>query len=52
MARERRCIRRFSVLAEGPIDEIGKLRREIDEYLGVSFTVAECPYPEVKAEVK
>ena len=43
---------RFAVMAEGPIDEIWNLRRQIDEYLGVSFTVAECPYPEVKAEVK
>ena len=43
---------RFAVMAEGPIDEIWKLRREIDEYIGASFTVAECPYPEVKAAVK
>ena len=43
---------RFAVMAEGPIEEIWKLRREIDEYLEVSFTVAECPYPVVKAEVK
>ena len=43
---------RFAMMTEGPIDEIWKLRREIDECLGVNFTVAECPYLEVKAEVK
>ena len=43
---------RFAVMAEGDIEYIWRFRREIDEYLGVSFTVAECPYPEVKAEVK
>ena len=43
---------RFAVRAEGPIEYIWKFRREIDEYLGVGFTVAECPWPEVKAGVK
>ena len=43
---------RFAVMAEGPIEDIWKLRREIDEYLGVSFTVAECPWPGIKAGVK
>ena len=42
----------FAVMAEGDIEYIWRFRREIDEYLGVSFTVAECPYPELKAEVK
>jgi len=26
----------FQLLAEGPIDEINRLRREIDEYLGIA----------------
>jgi hypothetical protein len=26
---------KFRLLAEGPIDEIRKLRREIDDYLGI-----------------
>ena len=43
---------RFSVMAEADIEDIWKFRREIDEYLGVSFTIAECPWPEVNAEVK
>ena len=43
---------RFAVMAEADIEDIWKLRREIDEYLGVSFTVAECPYAEVKTGVK
>jgi len=30
----------YQILAEGPIDEISKLRREIDEYLGVTEPAA------------
>ena len=43
---------RFAMLTEAPIGEIWRLRGQIDEYLGVSFTVAECPYPGIKAGVK
>jgi len=43
---------RFAVMAEGDIDMIWRLRREIDEYLGVKFTVEECPYPDVRVETK
>jgi len=39
---------RFVVMAEGDIEDIWRLRREIDEYLGVKFTVEECPYPPVE----
>lgn len=31
---------RFQLLAEGPIDEIRKLRKEIDEYLGIQEPAA------------
>jgi hypothetical protein len=30
----------YQILAEGPIDEIAKLRREIDEYLGIAEPAA------------
>ncbi|PYS37422.1 MAG: hypothetical protein DMG14_21315 [Acidobacteria bacterium] len=43
---------RFAVMAEGDIRDIWTLRREIDEYLGVKFTVEECPYPQVNIEAK
>jgi hypothetical protein len=26
----------YQIIAEGPMDEISKLRREIDEYLGIT----------------
>jgi hypothetical protein len=41
----------FAVMAEGPIEDIWRLRRQIDEYLGLTFTPAE-PFPDEKAEVK
>jgi len=31
----------FAVMAEGPIEHIRRLRRQIDEYLGLTFTPAE-----------
>jgi len=31
--------RNYQVFAEGPIDEIRKLQREIDEYLGIADPV-------------
>ena len=43
--------RTFAMMAEGPIQEIWKLRRQIDEYLGLTFTPLE-PFPDEKAEVK
>ena len=42
---------RFALEAEGPIDEIWRLRRQIDEYLGLAFTPSE-PFPGEKTEVK
>ena len=42
---------RFAVMAEGPIEDIWRLRRQIDEYLGLTFTPAE-PFSDDKAEVK
>ena len=41
---------RFAVMAEGDISHIWRLRREINEYLGVKFTVEECPYAKVKVD--
>ena len=42
----------FALMAEGPIEDIRRLRRQIDEYLGLTFTPAE-PFPDdEKAEVK
>jgi len=32
--------RNYQVFAEGPVDEIRKLQREIDEYLGVVGLIA------------
>ena len=32
--------RNFQLLAEGPADEIRKLQREIDEYLGIDSRLA------------
>ena len=41
----------FALMSEGPIEDIWRLRREIDEYLGLTFTPPE-PFPDEKAEVK
>ena len=42
---------RYAVMAEGPIDEIWRLRRQIDEYLGLTFTPSE-PFADEKTAVK
>ena len=42
---------RYAVLAEGPIEDIRRLRCQIDEYLGLSFTPTE-PFEFEKTEVK
>ena len=41
----------FAVMTEGPVENIRRLRRQIDEYLGLTFTPAE-PFLEEKAEAK
>lgn len=43
--------RNYQVFAEGPIDEILKLRREIDEYLGIPDNLPEpAPADPISAE--
>ena len=41
----------FALMVEGPIEDIRRLRREIDEYLGLSFTPTE-PLPDETVQVK
>ena len=41
----------FRVMVEGPIEDIRRLRREIDEYLGLTFTPAE-PWPDEEVRSK
>ena len=36
----------FAVMVEGPIEDIRRLRRQIDEYLGLTFTPADPFYDE------
>ena len=42
---------KYAVMAEGPIEHIRQLRRQIDEYLGLTFTPSE-PFADEKSEVK
>ena len=41
----------FALMAEAPIENIRRLRCQIDEYLGLAFTPAE-PFPDENVEVK
>ena len=42
---------RYAMMAEGDIEHIRRLRRQIDEYLGLTFTPSE-PFADEKSEVK
>lgn len=44
--------RRYALMAEGNIEDIWRLRRQIDEYLGLNFTPAPEPFAHEKAKVE
>lgn len=57
IARQRREIapvnyRNYEIMAEGPIEQIRRLRQEIDEYLGVRYEPDEGAAPSAALEAE